>query len=91
MRLAVWRLPDEKYDMIMDTSVRGAFNFLRESLKPGYLEPSASVANVLTMFGLKGSPMSGSYVTSKLAVIGFTKAAAHEGGKNGNRVNAVCP
>ncbi|KAF4159231.1 hypothetical protein CNMCM8927_000074 [Aspergillus lentulus] len=87
----IWQTPDEEYDLIMNTNVRGVFNFLREALKPGYLEPSSSIVNVSSLYGLKGAPMSGPYCTSKHAIIGLTKAAAQEAGKNGIRVNAVCP
>lgn len=54
----IWQLPNVEYYMIVDTKVRDAFNFLCKALKPGYLEPSASIVNVSSMISLKGSPMS---------------------------------
>jgi NAD(P)-dependent dehydrogenase (short-subunit alcohol dehydrogenase family) len=76
----------------MNTNVRGIFNFLREALAPGYLEPSSSIVNVSSLYGLKGAPQSGPYCASKHAIIGLTRAAAREAGPSGNiRVNAVCP
>ncbi|KAL2830403.1 oxidoreductase [Aspergillus pseudoustus] len=88
----IWQTPDEEYDLIMNTNVRGIFNFLREALAPGYLEPSSSIVNISSLYGLKGAPQSGPYCTSKHAIIGLTRAAAREAGPSGNiRVNAVCP
>ncbi|KAL3441975.1 hypothetical protein BJX65DRAFT_287723 [Aspergillus insuetus] len=87
----IWQTPDEEYDLIMNTNVRGIFNFLREALAPGYLEPLSSIVNVSSLYGLKGAPQSGPYCTSKHAIIGLTRAAAREAGPNGIRVNAVCP
>ncbi|KAL3485057.1 hypothetical protein BJX62DRAFT_247877 [Aspergillus germanicus] len=87
----IWQTPDEEYDLIMNTNVRGIFNFLREALAPGYLEESSSIVNVSSLYGLKGAPQSGPYCTSKHAIIGLTRAAAREAGPSGIRVNAVCP
>lgn len=87
----VWQTTDEEYDLVMDTNVRGVFNFLRGSLKPGFLEPSASIVNVSSLYGIKGAPQSGPYCASKHAIIGLTKSAAYEAGSRDIRVNAVCP
>ncbi|KAL2802820.1 hypothetical protein BJX63DRAFT_440603 [Aspergillus granulosus] len=88
----IWQTPDEEYDLIMNTNVRGVFNFLRVALRPGYLEPASSIVNVSSLYGLKGAPQSAPYCTSKHAIIGLTRAAAQEAGPSQNiRVNAVCP
>ncbi|KAE8342338.1 hypothetical protein BDV24DRAFT_162573 [Aspergillus arachidicola] len=65
--------------------VRGVFKVL------GYLAPSSSIVNVSSLYGIKGTPLSGPYYTSKPAIIGLTKAAAYEVGPSNIRVNAVYP
>jgi 3alpha(or 20beta)-hydroxysteroid dehydrogenase len=44
-----------------------------------------------SMGGLRGASGFSPYVTSKHAVVGLTKCAAHEGAPFGIRVNAVAP
>ncbi|KAE8383138.1 oxidoreductase [Aspergillus bertholletiae] len=87
----VWELPTEEYDLVMNTNVRGVFNFMAESLRPGFLEQSSSVVNVSSFAGIRALDKAVPYCASKHAVIGLTKAAALEAGPLGIRVNAVLP
>ena len=50
-----------------------------------------SIVNTSSSFGVVGMPGLEIYVASKHAVIGLTKSAAVEFGKQGIRVNAVLP
>lgn len=87
----LWQLPSDEYDLVMDVNVRGVFNTMAESLKPGFLETRASIVNVGGMFSTRGFKNAVLYSTSKHAVIGLTKSAAMEAGPRGVRVNAVLP
>lgn len=50
-----------------------------------------SIINMSSTAGLFGCPMRAPYVASKWALIGFTKTLAMELGREGIRVNAICP
>ncbi len=49
------------------------------------------IVNVASIGGLVGFPNAASYVASKHAVVGLTKALAVDWGQYGIRVNALCP
>lgn len=49
------------------------------------------IVNVASIHGLVASPYKTAYVSSKHGLLGFTKAAALEGGPLGITVNAICP
>ena len=54
------------------------------------LQDHGNIVNVASLAGLRASDNNISYVASKFAVVGMTKAAALEYEKN-IRINAVCP
>jgi NAD(P)-dependent dehydrogenase (short-subunit alcohol dehydrogenase family) len=87
----IWELPEGEYDRVMDTNVRGVFNFIAESMKPGFLEEPASIVNIDSIASERGYDRGAMYSTSKHALIGLTKCAAIEGGPRSIRVNAVLP
>jgi len=49
------------------------------------------IVNIASTAALKGYPYVSAYVTSKHALLGFTRALAQEQAKTGVTVNAVCP
>lgn len=75
----------------MDVNVRGAFNILSEAMRPGFLEPGASIVHTASMFAERGFAKGSIYSASKHATVGLVKSAALEAGKHGSRVNLVLP
>ena len=49
------------------------------------------IINISSIWGTKGGPDRSAYITSKYAVLGFTKALGEELKPYRVRVNAVCP
>jgi 3alpha(or 20beta)-hydroxysteroid dehydrogenase len=80
------------FDRLMAVNVRGVFLGLREVMR-SMIETGGGGAIVVTasMGGLRGASGFSPYVTSKHAVVGLTRCAAHEGAPFGIRVNAVAP
>jgi NAD(P)-dependent dehydrogenase (short-subunit alcohol dehydrogenase family) len=84
-------LPDEQYDRVMDTNVRGAWMSTQEEVKAMVRGGGGSIVNSSSGLGVIAAPQVAAYVTSKHAVLGLTRAAALEYARQGVRVNAVLP
>ncbi len=61
---------------------------IRRMLKQGR---GGAIVNTSSVEGFRGTPGHPAYSASKHAVLGLTRVAALEVGRNGIRVNAVCP
>ncbi|PBL02033.1 3-oxoacyl-reductase [Armillaria gallica] len=92
----------ETYDRVNNLNARGVFLCMREELKamraqeplariPGRPGVRGSIINMSSIAGCIGLNGVTSYVASKHAVVGMTKAAAISHSVDGIRVNAVCP
>ena len=84
-------IPTSEWDAVMAVNVRGAFNCCRAAVplmaEAGY----GKIVNISSSTVFLGRPNYLHYVTSKAALIGFTRALANEIGPMGIRVNAVTP
>jgi NAD(P)-dependent dehydrogenase (short-subunit alcohol dehydrogenase family) len=84
-------LAEAQWDEMMQVHAYGAFR-VTQALAPDMLDAgSGSVVNITSELALVGEPNLAHYITAKCALIGLTKALAHEFGPHGVRVNAVAP
>jgi 3-oxoacyl-[acyl-carrier protein] reductase len=84
-------IPAAEWDAVMAVNVRGAFNCAR-AVVPAMAEAGyGKIVNVSSSTVFLGRPNYLHYVTSKAALIGFTRALASEVGPMGIRVNAITP
>ncbi len=83
--------PIENYDRIMSINAKGTFLCLRAEIPQMLKSGGGAIVNLSSVAGLIGFPGLSAYVASKHAVNGLTKNAALEYGKQGIRVNSVCP
>ncbi|MGK3952336.1 SDR family NAD(P)-dependent oxidoreductase [Microbacterium sp. I2] len=79
------------FDRLMSVNVKGMWLCLREQLRVMRGQGWGSIVNTSSIGGYKGTSGLGAYQASKHAVIGLTRAAAHDNGPLGIRVNAVAP
>jgi len=83
---------EENFDRVFDVNVKALFLLLREEVNQMLAQgQGGSIVNAASVSGMLAIPTAGHYVASKHAVLGLTKTAAIEYGKNGIRVNAVSP
>ena len=88
-----WR-PIEKidklfFDDIVHTNLMGAFWGCKSAA--AIMQPGASIINVSSIAGKRGSANNSAYVATKFALNGLTQALSKELGPRGIRVNSVCP
>ena len=82
---------DELYRRQMEVNFHGARRMV-DALAPGMLERGyGRVVNVASSAALVGYSYVAAYCASKHALLGYTRALAHELAKAGVTVSAVCP
>lgn len=78
------------WDSLMAVNLRGPFVVIREAA-PRMARPGGSIINVSSVHAIATTADAAAYATSKSGLLGLTRAAALELGKDGIRVNAVIP
>jgi NAD(P)-dependent dehydrogenase (short-subunit alcohol dehydrogenase family) len=82
---------EETYDRVMDINVKGVWLSMKYEIPAMLRAGGGAIVNTSSSLGVVGMPGVEIYVASKHAVIGLTKSAALEFGKQGIRINAVLP
>lgn len=82
---------EDNWDRVIGINLKGTFLGLRYVLPVMIAQKKGVVVNTASVAGTVGAPNMAAYSASKHAIIGLTRTAAGEVGKQGVRVNAVCP
>ena len=85
------RMSSEDWDLVLQTNLKGAFNFTRAVLRAMVKQRSGRIINISSVSGLMGLAGQANYAASKAGLIGMTKSIAREIASRGITVNVVAP
>ncbi|HMT07802.1 MAG TPA: 3-oxoacyl-[acyl-carrier-protein] reductase [Pyrinomonadaceae bacterium] len=86
----VLRMKEEDWDAVIDTNLKGAWNFSKAVLRPLMRnENGASILNIASISGVVGMLGQSNYSASKAGMIGLTKSMAKEVASRKITVNAL--
>ena len=83
--------PEDAFDRVIAVNVKGVWLGMRAMAPLITRSGGGAIVNTASVAGLGGTPSIFAYGASKHAVVGMTKSAALSLGRDGVRVNAVCP
>jgi NAD(P)-dependent dehydrogenase (short-subunit alcohol dehydrogenase family) len=82
---------EEEWDLTLDTNLKGTYLMSKFALPTMIAQGSGVIINNASGWGLVGGDAAAAYCASKGGVVLLTKAMAVDHGRQGIRVNCVCP
>ena len=83
--------PEDAFERVLRINVMGTFMGMKYVLPVMLAQGKGAIVNMASVAGTVGAPGLGAYSASKHAVVSLTRTASGEVGRQGVRVNAVCP
>jgi 3-oxoacyl-[acyl-carrier protein] reductase len=87
----VMRMSSEDWDVVLDTNLKGAFNFSRAVLRAMVKQRKGRIVNIGSVSGLIGLAGQANYSASKAGLVGLTKTLARELASRNITANLVAP
>jgi len=85
------RMSEEDWDLVLDTNLKGSFNFIQGVMRSMVRQRSGRIINISSVAGLAGNAGQANYSASKAGLVGLTKSLALELASRSITVNAVAP
>jgi len=85
------RMSSDDWDIVLQTNLKGAFNFSRAVMRAMVKQRSGRIINISSVSGLMGLAGQANYAASKAGLIGMSKSLARELSSRGITVNVVAP
>jgi len=82
---------DEQWDEVVAVNLTAVFRWCRAAIAAMRERGGGSIVTVGSGWGLVAGPRAASYSATKAAVVNLTRALAIDHGRDGIRVNCVCP
>lgn len=74
----IWEVPEEEFDTVIDTNVKGVANMLRHFIPLMITRKQGIIVNMSSGWGRSGAALVAPYCASKWAVEGLTRSVAKE-------------
>ena len=84
-------MKESDYDDVVDTNLKGAFNFIRHCCPLKMKKRSGKIINITSVSAIIGNAGQATYAASKAGLIGLTKSTARELAVRGVCCNAIAP
>ncbi len=85
------RMTDDQWQDIIDINLTACFRLSRAAVKAMTSKRFGRIINMSSVVATMGNAGQSNYCASKAALIGMTKAMAHETAKRGVTINAIAP
>jgi 3-oxoacyl-[acyl-carrier protein] reductase len=85
------RMSEADWDVVIDTNLKGAFNFIQAVERPMIRQREGRIINIASVAGLVGNAGQANYAASKAGLLGLTKSIARELASRNITANVVAP
>lgn len=84
-------MKEEDWDTVMNINLKGAFNCVKNAIRPMMKQRWGRIINITSVVGITGNAGQANYASSKAGLIGFTKSVAKELAGRNITCNAIAP
>lgn len=85
----IWKMSEADWDLVLNTNLKSAFLYIQAVAPLMRTQRWGRIINITSINGLRGKFGQANYSAAKAGMIGLTKTAARELGREGITVNAV--
>lgn len=85
------RMSEADWDLVLNVNLKGAFNFIKASVRPMMKAHYGRIVNIASIVGQEGNAGQANYAASKGGLIALTKSVAREFASRQITANAVAP